>query len=285
MLPRNTVVCVAKNHGRDGFPKANSLEVGCEATSDSVPALPLYRLPLERLFHLATIQAIEIKRLPDTVCKDRPRLRVSARLTMLFELGLELGDERNRSNVSSSVRRRARARQVEHANDAKRVFVTFVGWTVGIPGQTANLSGPEHGTCCSANDGSRRFRQNRFQRDNDGMLTALNINPNTPNAKKGDFYCPNLSMAYPTNHVAISLQAVNGYIFGSDGPPQLATYTADSSGNLTTKSIRFNMPKTAVKNITGIGISPSGKLIAVSGTAGLRIVVSDRSKAEVQILH
>lgn len=73
MLPRNTVVCVAKNHGRDRFPNANSFEVGCEATSESVPALPFYPHLLERLFHLATIQGIKIKRFPDTVCKDRPR--------------------------------------------------------------------------------------------------------------------------------------------------------------------------------------------------------------------
>ena len=110
-----------------------------------------------------------------------------------------------------------------------------------------------------------------FQRDSDGLLTALNTNPPTPKAKPGDFYCPNFSTADATNHVAFSMQAVNGSTFNSDGPPKLATYTADGSGNLTTKSTRFNMPATAVQNLTEIWISPSGKLLAVGGTAGLQV--------------
>jgi hypothetical protein len=31
------------------------------------------------------------------------------------------------------------------------------------------------------------------------------------------------------------------------------------------------MPETAVKNVTDVGVSPSGKLLAVGGTAGLQI--------------
>ena len=110
-----------------------------------------------------------------------------------------------------------------------------------------------------------------FQRGSDGLLNSLNTNPPTPKAKPGDFYCPNFSTADPTNHVAFSMQAVNGSTFNSDGPPQLATYTADSSGNLTTKSTRFNMPATAAQNLTDIWMSPSGKLLAVGGTAGLQV--------------
>jgi len=92
MLPGNTVVRVPKSHGRDRFPNANSFEAGCESTSESVPALPLDPRLLKSLLHLATILGIEIKRLPDTACKDRPRRRISAHLTMLFEQSLELGD-------------------------------------------------------------------------------------------------------------------------------------------------------------------------------------------------
>jgi hypothetical protein len=110
-----------------------------------------------------------------------------------------------------------------------------------------------------------------FQRHSDGMLTEANISAPTPTPKAGDFYCPNLTAADPTNHVAISFQAVDGETFNPDGPPQLATYTSEDSGNLTTKSTRENMPETAVKNVTDVGISPSGKLLAVGGTAGLQI--------------
>ena len=110
-----------------------------------------------------------------------------------------------------------------------------------------------------------------FQRHSDGMLIQANVSAPTPTPKEGDFYCPFLTAADPTNHVAISLQAVDGETFNPDGPPQLATYTAEDSGNLQTKSTRENMPETAVKNVTDVGMSPSGKLLAVGGTAGLQI--------------
>jgi len=108
-------------------------------------------------------------------------------------------------------------------------------------------------------------------------LDAVNINTNTPDAKSGDFYCPNLTTADPSNHVAISMQAINEN-FEPDGPPQLATYTADSAGNLTTTNTRFNMPRPAVQYVTDIAMSPSGKLLAVSGTAGLQIFHFNGSK-------
>ena len=38
------------------------------------------------------------------------------------------------------------------------------------------------------------------------------------------------------------------------------------------------MPKTAVKNITDIAISPSGRLLAVGGTAGLQVFHFNGSK-------
>jgi hypothetical protein len=92
-----------------------------------------------------------------------------------------------------------------------------------------------------------------------------------PAAKQGDFYDPYGAAADPTNHVAISVLPFNGSTWRQDGPLQLATYTASSSGNLTTKSTFSNMPSTAVKYATDLKMSPSGKLLAVAGTAGLQI--------------
>jgi hypothetical protein len=109
-----------------------------------------------------------------------------------------------------------------------------------------------------------------FQRNTDGTLTALDINPEPPNAKSGDFYCPNLTTTDQTNHVAISMQAVNQN-FEPDGLPQLAAYTADASGNLTTKNTWFNMPHTAIQYIFDMRMSPSGKLLAVGGAYGLQV--------------
>jgi len=111
-----------------------------------------------------------------------------------------------------------------------------------------------------------------FERHSDGMLTEANISGPTPTAKGGDFYCPYLTAADPTNHVAITFQAVDGETFIQDGLPQIATYTAsEENGNLTTKSTRENMPETEVVNVTDIKMSPSGKLLAVAGTGGLQI--------------
>jgi hypothetical protein len=110
-----------------------------------------------------------------------------------------------------------------------------------------------------------------FQRHSDGMLTEANISAPTPTAKADDFYCPNLTAADAANHVVISLQPLDGETFNPAGPAQLATYTAESSGNLSTKSTRDDMPETAVGPVTDIAVSPSGKLLAVGGRAGLQI--------------
>ena len=110
-----------------------------------------------------------------------------------------------------------------------------------------------------------------FRRNSDGTLTELNINPPMPVSKKADFYVTYGAAADPANHVAISVAPLNGSTWQPDGPMQLATYTADSSGNLSTRSAFWNMPATAVKYPTDLKMSPSGKLFAVAGTAGLQV--------------
>ena len=110
-----------------------------------------------------------------------------------------------------------------------------------------------------------------FKRNSNGSLTQLNINPALPVPKSGDFYDPYGAAADSTNHVAIAVVPFNGNTWQQDGPPQLATYTADSSGNLTTQSTFSNMPVTVVKYVTDIRTAPSGKLLAVAGIGGLQI--------------
>jgi hypothetical protein len=109
-----------------------------------------------------------------------------------------------------------------------------------------------------------------FHRTSGGLLHEIS-SASAPKPKQGDFYCPSLAAADPTNHVAITMQAVNGETFAPDGPAQLATYTATASGNLTTRSTLENMPAAAVGSINDINMSPSGKLLAVGGTSGLQI--------------
>ena len=109
-----------------------------------------------------------------------------------------------------------------------------------------------------------------FQRNSNGSLTDLNIAPALPTAPSGLFYCPYLAAADPTNHLAIPVQAYTGF-GGASGPYQLATYTANSSGNLTTASTYSNMPKVLVGFVTAVSMAPSGTLLAVGGTGGLQI--------------
>lgn len=107
------------------------------------------------------------------------------------------------------------------------------------------------------------------QRASNGSLSYLNINPPFPAEKSGGFYCPWAAAADPTNHLAIALTPLNPN-WGSDGPTQLAVYTADSSGNLTTTSTYQNMPAVAMQNVQTYWMSPTGKYLAVAGS-GLQI--------------
>jgi hypothetical protein len=108
-----------------------------------------------------------------------------------------------------------------------------------------------------------------YRRNSDGSLTPLNIRPPIPTAPPNESYCSYQAAADPTNHVAISMTPYD--IYTVVGPPQIAVYTADSSGNLTTKSTMTNMPKTSVTDVTDMSMAPSGALLAVSGTTGLQV--------------
>ncbi len=110
-----------------------------------------------------------------------------------------------------------------------------------------------------------------YERSSGGELTETTVAAQVPKAPEGDFYCPYLSSADSTDHVAIPVMPMSTSTLQQDGASQIAVYTADSSGNLTTTSTAANMEKTAVNSVTDIRISPGGKLIAVAGTSGLQI--------------
>ena len=110
-----------------------------------------------------------------------------------------------------------------------------------------------------------------FKRSSNGLLTEIDSSGAPPTPPTGYFYCPSQASADPTDHVAITMQPVNQLNLSPDKPPQLATYTADAKGNLSTTSTAGNMPTTAVVSVTDTAMSPSGKLFAVGGTGGLQI--------------
>ena len=77
---------------------------------------------------------------------------------------------------------------------------------------------------------------NGFQRESNQTLNLLSISPGDPHAPTGSFYCPYQASADPNNNLAIAMQPLNSQTWQPDGPAQLAVYTADASGNLTTNS-------------------------------------------------
>jgi len=109
------------------------------------------------------------------------------------------------------------------------------------------------------------------RRNTDGTLSYLsNFNPPYPKAPAGDFWCPWLAAADPTDHLAIAVQLLNGN-WVSQGPYQLAAYTVDSSGNLTTTSTSANMPSVLVGTVYNYRMSPDGKYLAIGGSLGLQL--------------
>jgi hypothetical protein len=112
-----------------------------------------------------------------------------------------------------------------------------------------------------------------FKRNSNGSLSLLNLAQVWPMARSGQFFCPYMAAADPTNHLAIPLfPCAGGPCGGPAGPWQVATYTVNpTTGALSTSSTYANMPKVAVGNVTAISMSPSGKLLAVAGSSGLQV--------------
>jgi hypothetical protein len=112
-----------------------------------------------------------------------------------------------------------------------------------------------------------------FQRNSDGSLTLvsdLGSAPPMPTPPPGDTYCPWLAAADTGNHVAITLSAMNVFSFQADGPTQIAVYTADGAGNLSSNSTAADMPEVVVGNVSDMQMSPAGNYLAVAGT-GLQV--------------
>ena len=121
-----------------------------------------------------------------------------------------------------------------------------------------------------------------FQRLNSGELVTANagvaIPAAPPNGSDSGYYCPLTMATDPTNHAAMTLQAVDGVDDDGTtyGPVVIATFTADANGNLKTTSTYKNMAVSAPGGgPTGspggsMRMSPSGKLLAIGGS-GLEI--------------
>jgi hypothetical protein len=123
----------------------------------------------------------------------------------------------------------------------------------------------------AVDSGCMYYTVDGFKRDSNGLLVDNDTTYNLPTPPSGATrYIPNLAAADPTDHVAFIMQPADppGCAPGS---LQLASYTADSGGNLTTTNTAENMPDTAIVNFNDLKMAPSGKLLAVAGQEGLQI--------------
>jgi 6-phosphogluconolactonase (cycloisomerase 2 family) len=90
--------------------------------------------------------------------------------------------------------------------------------------------------------------------------------PPMPTPPADDTYCPWLAAADTSNHVAITVSAMNVYTFQADGATQIAVYTVDANGSLSTSSTAADMPRVAIGNVSDLQMSPAGNYLAVAGT-------------------
>ncbi len=104
-----------------------------------------------------------------------------------------------------------------------------------------------------------------FRRESNGMLAYATDTTYRPAGPNGETYNAQDAAADPTNHLAVLMEP-NG-----SGDTQVGTYTASSTGSLSTTSNANNMPKSAVGAPYYSQMAPSGKLVAVAGQSGLQV--------------
>ena len=117
-----------------------------------------------------------------------------------------------------------------------------------------------------------------YKRQSNGNLIFYGETNQMPAAAPGTAYCIGPVAADGSNHLAGAVFRIDsqphdqGYIYG---PYYLASYSADSSGNLTTTSNVDNMPYLAVAGTLGVSalsISPNNKYVAVGSNNGFQVL-------------
>jgi len=135
----------------------------------------------------------------------------------------------------------------------------------------AYFTGSDKYAYTAYNDSCMYYSMNGFKRTANGKLTEFTPAMNSPKPpSRFRAYIPYLGAADPTNHVAFAEVPANPPGCAS-APVQLATYTVNSNGSLRTASSAANMPTTAIHTVYDMKMSPSGKLLAVSGQEGLQV--------------
>jgi hypothetical protein len=147
---------------------------------------------------------------------------------------------------------------------------TNTGYDPGLD-KAASFIGNNVEAYAAGNDACSYWQYFGFKRASSGFLGGFVPTHNSPTPPPGDrVFIPNLAAADPTNHVAFTMQPANPPGCAS-GPLQLASFTVDSSGNLSTTNSYTNMPDLAISSPYDLKMAPSGKLLAVAGKQGLQI--------------
>lgn len=121
-----------------------------------------------------------------------------------------------------------------------------------------------------------------FKRSSNGLLTSAGSVANWPTPPPTfRRFIPYLAATDPYNNVAVLMQPANPPGCSSE-PLQIATYTANSSGVLRTKSTFADMPSTLIANPYDMKMSPSGKLLAVAGQEGIQVFFFNESYPAVR---
>jgi len=90
----------------------------------------------------------------------------------------------------------------------------------------------------------------------------------TPGGPDGNYY-PVSMAADPSGHLAV---AVFEYFAQNPPPAQLASYTINSGGGITSTNTYADMPTPALTYCCGVmSMSTSGKLVAVTGSTGMQV--------------
>jgi hypothetical protein len=110
-----------------------------------------------------------------------------------------------------------------------------------------------------------------FKRETNGDLTYYDTTTHFPTPPAGQYYNPFYATADPKNNLAVILQRIDSTT-AVNYPANVAVYTISSTGTLTTSSTYSNMPKLSIGIPYYSAMSPSGKLLAISGSSGLLVV-------------
>jgi hypothetical protein len=89
---------------------------------------------------------------------------------------------------------------------------------------------------------------------------------------------PSIITDDPTDHLAIALYASKDAPCGPTKTPQLASFTANSKGQLTTTNTSEDMPSIAGSGINIMRLNPAGNLLAVATGTGVQIFHFNGSK-------